>query len=872
MKKLLVIFFICCAVPSFARHITGGEIFYEYLGPGATAGTSQYKITLRLFRDCFSTGAQLDDIVNIGIFDKGSGAAVSGSPFSVNRDHIQQIQKSGNIPCIINPPQVCYQVGFYYLTITLPNNSMGYWVSFQRCCRIDNITNLSVAIGVGATYLGSIAGSSTLGDMTSNHNSSPQFYLRDTALVCQNRNFTLDFSASDPDGDLLTYEFCEAYSGGSEGNPVVANPPPPPYNVVPYGNGYSASAPMGPGVSINPTTGIISGIAPASGSFVVTVCVNEWRNGIIINTHRKDFILKVADCDFVAAQLPLSAVFCDDFNVGFANQTPTSLIYSWHWDFGIPGMLNDTSNTEAPSFTYPDTGIYIIKLVVNPGDPCSDSATMQIGLYPGFFPDFVSSGICVTKPTSFTDATTTVYGVVNGWRWDFGEPTVSNDTSRLRNPVYSYPTVGVKNAQLIVQSSKGCIDTVTKAITIIDKPPITLPFRDTLICNIDTLQLSAAGSGGVFSWTPNYNIILANTANPLVFPKTTTWYTVLLDDNGCVNTDSIRVRVTDRVILTVRPDTTYCAGDGVQLYATTNGLQFSWTPNVSLSDPNIINPIANPPATTTYQLTAKVGKCSSTDDVTVFPVPYPLVDAGPDVSICYNSSVQLNATVVASSYFWRPQGSLSSPDILNPIAHPASTTKYILTATDVLGCPKPSFDTVVVTVLPKVKASAGRDTMIVFGQPLQLNASGGENYLWTPSDYLNNTGISNPVARISSPFDSIRYKVFVTDQLGCLDSATILVKIFRTNPQIFVPTGFTPNGDGRNDVLKPIAVGIERIEYFRVYNRWGQLVFSTTVNGQGWNGEIGGKPQTTNTYVWLVKGVDYTGKPVFQKGTATLIR
>ena len=871
MKKLLVILFICSTVPSFARHITGGEIFYEYLGPGATAGTSQYKITLRLFRDCFSSGAQLDPTVNIGIFDKASRAAVSGSPFSVNLDHIQQIQKSGNIPCIINPPQVCYQVGFYYLTITLPNNQAGYWITFQRCCRVDNITNLAVAIGVGATYVGSIAGSSTLGNMTSNHNSSPQFYLRDTALVCQNRNFTLDFSASDPDGDVLTYEFCDAYSGGNEGNPVVANPSPPPYTVVPYGNGYSAFTPMGPGVSINPNTGIISGIAPAAGSFVVTVCVNEWRNGIVINTHRKDFILKVADCDFVAAQLPLSAVFCDDFNVSFANQTPTPLIYSWHWDFGIAGTLNDTSNIEAPSFTYPDTGIYKIKLVVNPGDPCSDSATMQIGLYPGFFPDFVSSGICVTKPTSFTDATTTAYGLVSSWQWDFGELAASNDTSRLRNPVYSYPTVGVKDAQLIVQSTKGCIDTISKTIAIIDKPPITLPFRDTLICNIDTLQLLASGSG-IFSWTPNYNIISANTSNPLVYPKTTTWYKVLLDDNGCINTDSVRIRVIDKVTLTVRPDTTYCAGDGVQLYATTDGLQFSWTPNLSLNNPNIVNPIANPPTTTTYQLTAKVGKCSATDDVSIFPIPYPLVNAGPDVSICYNASVQLNASVVANSYFWRPQGSLNNPNILNPIAHPASTTKYILTATDILGCPKPSFDTVVVTVLPKVKASAGRDTMIVFGQPLQLNATGGENYLWTPATYLNNISVSNPVARINSTIDSMRYKVYVTDLLGCLDSSTILVKIFRTNPQIFVPTGFTPNGDGRNDVLKPIAVGIERIEYFRVYNRWGQLVFTTTINGKGWDGQIGGKPQTTNTFVWMVKAVDYTGKPIFQKGTATLIR
>ena len=871
MKKLLVILFICCTVHSFARHITGGEIFYEYLGPGATAGTSQYKITLRLFRDSTSTGAQLDPTVNLGIFDKLSGAPVSGAPFSVNLDHIQNIRKSGNIPCIINAPLIVYQVGYYYLTVTLPNNQMGYWIAFQRCCRVDNITNLSVAIGVGASYVGSIAGSNILGSMTTNHNSSPQFYLRDTALVCQNRNFTLDFSASDPDGDLLTYEFCEAYTGGSEGSPVVPNPPPPPYNVVPYASGFSASSPMGPGVNINPTTGIISGVAPGAGSFVITVCVNEWRNGTIINTHRKDFILKVADCDFVAAQLPLSGVFCDDFNVSFANETPTSLIYSWHWDFGIAGTLNDTSNLETPSFTYPDTGIYTVKLVVNPGDPCSDSATMRIGLYPGFFPDFVSSGICVTKPTSFTDATTTAYGVVSGWRWDFGELTVNNDTSRLKNPVYSYPTVGVKNAQLIVQSSKGCVDTVTKAITIIDKPPITLPFRDTLICNIDTLQLSASGSGA-FSWTPNYNILLANTANPLVYPKTTTWYKVQLDDNGCVNNDSVRVRVVDRVSLSVRPDTTFCAGDGVQLGAVTDGLQFSWTPNLNLSNSNIVNPIANPPLTTTYQLTAKIGKCSSTDDVTVFPVPYPLVNAGPDVSICYNSSVQLNASVVASSYFWRPQGSLSSPNILNPIAHPASTTKYILTATDVLGCPKPSYDTVTVTVLPKVQASAGRDTMIVFGQPLELKASGGENYLWTPPSHLNNVNILNPIAKITETIDSIRYKVYVRDLLGCLDSATILVKIFRTNPQIFVPTGFTPNGDGLNDVLKPIAVGVKRIDYFRVYNRWGQLVFSTTVNGQGWNGEISGKPQTTNTFVWLVKAVDYTDKPIFQKGTSTLIR
>src|SRR4030095_14991090 len=220
-----------------------------------------------------------------------------------------------------------------------------------------------------------------------------------------------------------------------------------------------------------------------AGSYVITVCVNEYRNGSLINTHRKDFILKVADCDFVAAQLPISATFCDDFKVDFANQTPSSLIYAWHWDFGVTGITNDTSIFEAPSYTYADTGIYTVKLVVNPGDQCSDSATMRLGVFPGFFPGFISSGICVNKPTQFLDTSISAYGVVNKWSWNFGETSVNNDTSHIKNTGYSYPTIGIKTVELIVSSSKGCIDTVYKDLQIIDKPPITLAFRDTLICD-----------------------------------------------------------------------------------------------------------------------------------------------------------------------------------------------------------------------------------------------------------------------------------------------------------------------------------------------------------------------------------------------------
>jgi gliding motility-associated-like protein len=137
---------------------------------------------------------------------------------------------------------------------------------------------------------------------------------------------------------------------------------------------------------------------------------------------------------------------------------------------------------------------------------------------------------------------------------------------------------------------------------------------------------------------------------------------------------------------------------------------------------------------------------------------------------------------------------------------------------------------------------------------------------------LSATNIANPVAVYNIEDESIRYKVFVYNQGGCVDSAFVNVKVFKTLPSVFVPTAFTPNNDGRNDILKPIAVGMQRLDFFGVYNRWGQLVFSTSINGKGWDGTISGTPQGSGTYVWMVKAVDFTGTRYFEKGTVTLIR
>ena len=131
--------------------------------------------------------------------------------------------------------------------------------------------------------------------------------------------------------------------------------------------------------------------------------------------------------------------------------------------------------------------------------------------------------------------------------------------------------------------------------------------------------------------------------------------------------------------------------------------------------------------------------------------------------------------------------------------------------------------------------------------------------------------IPNPVGIYFSEIDSIRYKVIVTEN-NCSDSAFVKVKVFKYGPYLYVPSAFTPNGDRLNDVIRPIPVGIKKINYFRIYNRWGQMVFSTSTIGRGWDGNIGGREQGSGTFVWIAAATDYLDKSIYQKGIVTLIR
>jgi len=291
---------------------------------------------------------------------------------------------------------------------------------------------------------------------------------------------------------------------------------------------------------------------------------------------------------------------------------------------------------------------------------------------------------------------------------------------------------------------------------------------------------------------------------------------------------------------------------------------------------------------TQFRTVVKNGACiADTSDystVQIYSASFPQAAFNPaDTIICYGGVAALDATVtIGTSYSWNDytalvgggSGKISSlPTPIQAQASPKSTTNYILIVRNA-GCPNLLQDTFHVQVYAPIVVDPGSDTSVVINQPLQLYATSsetGDQFSWSPATELDNAFIPNPVGLYDGEIEYIKYSVTATSAVGCTGSADITVRVFKTGPDIFVPNAFTP-GRNMNAIFRPIPVGVSSLQYFRIFNRWGQLVFSTNRLGDGWDGSVGGKPQAEGSFVWMVRGTSYTGVSITKKGIMTLIR
>jgi len=280
--------------------------------------------------------------------------------------------------------------------------------------------------------------------------------------------------------------------------------------------------------------------------------------------------------------------------------------------------------------------------------------------------------------------------------------------------------------------------------------------------------------------------------------------------------------------------------------------------------------------------------CTSLSDslfVQLYPGALPQAAITPaDTTICYGEAASLHALVTTGTdYTWASSGSFtgankgdipSVPFNASILAAPKTSTDYILNVRND-GCPISVSDTITVTIVPPIKVDPGNDTLVVVGQPLHFQATSSDlyknEYQWSPATGLSDPNIAAPVGVYGPEINNITYLVRATDIFGCYGTATVKVTVAPTLPDIFVPNAFTPEKSS-NNLFRPICMGIASLEYFRVYNRWGQLLYSTSQSGQGWDGRVHGKLQEPGACLWMLKGTDYTGKAIVKKGTMMLIR
>jgi gliding motility-associated-like protein len=343
-------------------------------------------------------------------------------------------------------------------------------------------------------------------------------------------------------------------------------------------------------------------------------------------------------------------------------------------------------------------------------------------------------------------------------------------------------------------------------------------------------------------------------------------------DYGCPDTLYATLMDTLTVKSNAGPDALSCNRNQVQIGANARpGLSYRWSPAAGLSNAFIANPRAGPAVTTSYVLTttSRGGGCATTDTVVVTAS---IVDTTlgllgkPAFCSTSSDSAVLFVQPIAGIQWFKNDIAITGASKIRYRATQSGAYHALLTNDK--GC---SLFTAKKNILIEVPRPGIRYPVknAVLNTPFPLQArTFSKTAVWIPSTFLNDPFVFTP---IFTGLSEKLYTIKLVTEAGCTTVDTQLVKIFK-DINFYVPSAFTPNGDGLNDYLRPVAAGITEIQFFRIYNRWGELLFDLRSDEPGWDGNYKGRPQETQTVIWIAEGIGADGQLRKQRGSSILIR
>jgi len=554
--------------------------------------------------------------------------------------------------------------------------------------------------------------------------------------------------------------------------------------------------------------------------------------------------------------------------------------WSYSWDFGKSANPPSSTSEDPQGVLYDSSGTHTVTFTISDAN-CSESSTQSITISPTPTASFTSTTpACTEDSVDFTNTGTT--GANWNYNWTTFGSGASSASSTSENPTdIIYSTEGIKSVILVIVDASGnCSDTSTQTININFKPQVG--FNSTApVCagaGVDFVNTGSSSDQWSYNWDfgKDAEPVFSFSEDPTGIAYSsggTKTVTFSISGDNCIRTITQDISIDTLPDANAGIDTIICANRSVPIGSNSfSGYSYIWYPIKTLDDPTKSNPTASPEAEiTVYYVIVKDNNtsCQNVDSIIVNMIPNLTADAGIDVIICKGDSVQIGSALIESQiYNWAPTSGVNNLVSPNPLVSPSNTTVYTITVTGA-GC-DPITDEVEVLVLDLPKADAGTDVTIAQGEEVQLIATGGVNYDWTPEYGLSNQGIFNPIANPDSTF---KYYLKVTDIYGCINYDSITVTIVEA--MIWSPNSFTPNNDGKNDIFYIRGYG-EELENFEltIYNRWGKSVFFSNNMKQGWNGNdmrTNGE-LSSGAYVYIVKGTDNNNESIIIKGLVNLIR